>query len=573
MIKKVYSFLSCCKQSSRANNNVMKEVITTCHKCEDDINETIFQYIGLVMYLTKEFFPKNIMSYFNFNTQIFEIPHTSDYNNLVNIMNKGLKNIKNNESDDDSRLINNLLYIKKKLNIQEFKFDASYIYLFRIREKIEIKINIFQLPTTTHAQTEHNSIVVQPNNSTTPVVQPHNSNATVVQLNNSNAKVVIDRYRQYANAFEFFCKSNNKLTQSILEYTSEQYEELDLNVNKYIMNISEILDEPTKIVHCELLNYVNTIEYKPDNHSDIYVYGGKNMIYSRSGKSISQLMGRDIILLNCISTTVDPEVASVFINKKSSPIMMKIKISKDLMKLCFPIANVSFQPEELEILIPLGTKINIKNVTTCSIGNKIYMLIEAEILEFDQKINDLFKQLMNCKPPQSGGTLNNIPTIKSKSSRLNGDILICTIEELIRESEFIKFDKTCNIIDANELLKSRMMTKKIITDHNLHLISSKINQICVIPYVDYTIMNGNDKDDFDDIGYISIRDFEQKSKDNTIPSLFLMQDRLLNKRPNNVRSLKLNEQNLDKVDKVCGLFYYPDNELRSKFIRIKKYKA
>ena len=549
--------------------------IKNCYKCEVNPTETVLQYIGLIQYLLNDwneckicpFMTYDILNFLKNDFSCFQIPSNVFPNPKQQIvfdkLNDGFSKISLSNNFSEINLFNMI----ELLHVVGFVSYNNEIYLQRKNKATIFKyIKVFEF--------------VEDKNIMQAAQTKYTQKSTMVDEN------IKKYYLNVSSKFENFCNRTERLSfyKDIVDYTKNlgTYAEYALNTITHIFRISKTLKYQE--LNCNFLQYTNS-NYLKDVHVNLdsdafYVYAGKDMIYSRSGISITQFKGNKIILLTSMSTTIDLNIAIEFLTK-TCPILVKIKIPFSLMNLIFPIGTISSIKSDLEIILPLSTTLLVNNVSISHLVNvggygAPYTVVETELCEFDQNVNQLFKKLLKCSKPleQIGGL-----EVKTRDgvSRFDNNIHICTIKELVNEETLLdiveKFDSTYfDVIDQDECLKSRLITKKILKqqDARFNIDKKCPANTCYIAYIDYTIYDddyiANEKDD---IGYISISDFEKKYKKK--PSSYLLMDNHLDgSRFDNVRSLKLTD--LSRIDKVSQLYYKTETE-RMNFVTIKKYKA
>ena len=275
--------------------------------------------------------------------------------------------------------------------------------------------------------------------------------------------------------------------------------------------------------------------------------------------------------MTSLSTTVDINIIASFIDNKMCPLILKINIPNKLMPNVFPVEQVTQSHGEYEIIIPLSSKLHVKRLELFSelISDQrtvTYMMVEADLIEPEIEVLDAFKKIMDCSNMHIGG--------KGESNvSKNEEMLICTVPEL---AEFLEIDAMV-ISDDDACLKSHLIFLKR-QQRNIyeHQPIIKEYSIKILPFVDYTIIADSDEDvidEYDDIGYVSIHDYEKKLT--TMPSsYFLMESHLNNKHANNVRSLHIPDiASVKQIDSICGQYYSKNDELREEFIKVKKFKA
>jgi hypothetical protein len=210
------------------------------------------------------------------------------------------------------------------------------------------------------------------------------------------------------------------------------------------------------------------------------------MIYSQNGEAITEMEGKEIVLLTMTSTSIDLKIATHFIEEKNSPLILKVIIPKELMNLCYPLEGITTVPKEYEIVFPLGTKLKVNKVERCEAlsyhSPYTFMMVTSTLCDFDVTVNTSLKNIMGCQP--SGGWGNGFQELSFPTLLKNSQLSTPYRKERF---SFERFSNNIYFATPEDLVLKDLGIKE--------------GGFPFYPYINYTIPSKIRKNNTDDVGY------------------------------------------------------------------------
>jgi hypothetical protein len=222
--------------------------------------------------------------------------------------------------------------------------------------------------------------------------------------------------------------------------------------------------------------------------NNITLYSGGSILFERHGYPITNKEGENIYLLTLLSTSTCYKTALRF----SKSCIYIITVPNELIKVLIPVENCTSVPTEYEIILPIGS---ILQVTKVVYKNNKYT-IEAELQPYNMEIIDRFIDIFKKYSNLSGGSSNSEKNLAEKRQEHKNNYL-----GFISDEDKLNLLFTDLVIDYNNILKNRSYT----TRFNINYIKLIKENAIIKPviYVKYT--------DFD-IGLLDINELNDQTK-------------------------------------------------------------
>lgn len=385
---------------------------------ENDINESILHYLGVISYLLHQYdllyenctlenaaYIKPLVKIIGItkydivtfltqtnNVWMLVLPRFADIKTLCkDVLNPMLHNALNEESNDAT-----LVSVKKLCQTMRVdKFTLSHDgQCIEIVKKDFSNISIITLGDVLHYATKHEEFKNRLKQDTYfNVITP--KFYEMLQQNTPELK-------HMKRAIENYTKSSARFTAFTVAYMFK----LPLgHVNKAIQNeyisqnclLMKTVDAWKSFVRVIYPTFVTSL-YSNVQHGYIEVYSGRNMLYSKSGRPLSILKGKDVYLTASMSTSVIPSISMSFLYRKPCPVFYKIKIPQHAFLETLPIGHISIYETEAEVLLPIGTKLHIDNIYPCTFQDYVnpFLLIEATVCTRTEAEVDIFRNIFEC---------------------------------------------------------------------------------------------------------------------------------------------------------------------------------